>query len=169
MTGLLIEISMNVALYKLKEGTSTSYYWQEGSKILPNRLSISFGTELTHAERKGRMLLEDVIGEVKGNFTRVEQSPLKQHPPFSIHSKIFRPLHFPSVFGYAVMGISNEEGCISRNSEEGLAVFCKVGEGELKVFFWPGITNPSEKDDVLEFVTKKEGWPEMTIPRGYKK
>lgn len=166
MTGLLIEISMNVALYKLKEGTSTSYYWQEGSKILPNRLSISFGTELTHAERKGRMLIENVCGEVKGCFTRAEESPLKRHPPFRIHSKIFRPIHFPSILGYAVIGISNEEGRISRDTEEGLAVFCKAGKDVLKVFFWAGITSPSEKDDVLEFVTKKEGWSETTIPKG---
>lgn len=164
MNGLLIEISMNVALYKLKEGTATSYYWQEGSRILPNRLSISFDSELTHAERKGRMLFENVIGEVKGSFTRIEQSPLKQHPPFRIHSKIFRPIHFPSVLGYAVVGISNKEGRITRNSEEGLVVFRKAGEDMLKVFFWVGITNPAEKDSVLEYVTKKEGRPEMAVP-----
>lgn len=158
MVEAFIENTMNVALYKLKDGTSTSYYWQEGSKILPNRLSISFGAELTHAERKGRMLIESVIGEVKGNFTKDEQSPLKQHHPFGIHTKIFRPLHFPAVLGYGIIGISDENGRITRESEEGIVVFCKAGEGMLEVFFWAGITNPSEKDSVLEFVvmlTKK--------------
>lgn len=155
MVDAFIESTIHEATYKLKDGTSTSYYRQEGSTILPNRLSISIGAELTHAERKGRMLVENVIGEVKGSFTKVEQSPLKQHPPFSIHSKIFRPEHFPLVTGYAIIGISNKEGKISRESEEGIAAFHDAGEGVLHIFFCAGITNPSEKDKVLDFVNRK--------------
>ena len=155
MVDAFIESTIHEAAYKLKEGTFTSYYRQEGSTILPNRLSISIGAELTHAERKGRMLVENVIGEVKGSFTKVEQSPLKQHPPFSIHSKIFRPEHFPMVTGYAIIGISNEDGKISRESEEGLAAFLKDGEGLFRIFFCAGLTNPSEKDKVLDYVNRK--------------
>ena len=164
-----IKSTIQEAIYKLKEGTETSYYWQEGSTILPNRLSISIGAELSHAQKKGRMLAEEIIGEVKGTFKKVEQSPLKQHPPFYIHSKIFRPELSPSVMGYAIIGISNEEGKISRDSEEGLAAICNAGDGVLHIYFCAGITNPTEKETLLAFIDRKEkGMADMATPSGYK-
>jgi hypothetical protein len=164
-----IESTIHEAIYRLKEGTSTSYYWQSGSRILPDRMSISFGAEITHAEKKGRMLAEEVIGEIKGGFKVVEQSPLKQHPPFHIHSKIFRPELSKSVMGYAVIGISNEDGRIARDSEEGLAAICNAGDGVLQIYFCPGITTPTEKERMLAVIDRKEkGWPVEAAPMGYK-
>lgn len=164
-----IEGTIHETFYKLKEGTETSYYWQEGSRILPDRMSISFGAELSHAQKKGRMLAEETIGEVKGRFKKVEQSPLKQHPPFDIHSKIFRPELSPSVMGYAIIGISNEAGKISRDSEEGLAAICNAGEGVLHIYFCAGVTNPTEKECVLAIIDRKEkGMADMATPSGYK-
>ncbi len=162
-------MTIQEADYKLKDGTSTSYYWQRGSKILPNRLSISLGPELTSAERKGRMLIESVIGEVKGTFTKPEQSPLKQHPPFGIHSKIFRPDHYPNILGYSTIGISNADGKITRDSEQGFAAFIRIDPNTLKVFFCVGITNPSQKDSVLEAITRKiERDGLIDHPQGFK-
>lgn len=164
-----IESTILEALYKLKEGTETSYYWQEGSRILPDRMSISFGAELSHAQKKGRMLAEDVVGEVKGTFKKDEQSPLKQHTPFNIHSKIFRPENFPSVLGYGIIGITNEEGRISRDSEEGFVAFCNAGEGVLHIYYCAGISTPSEKECVLGYVSRKEkGGVQAAPPVGYK-
>lgn len=164
-----IENTIHEAFYKLKEGTSTSYYWQAGSRILPNRMSISNGAELSHAVKKGRMLLEEVTGEIKGTFTKVEQSPLKQHPPFNIHSKIFKPELSLSVMGYGIIGISNEAGKISRDSEEGLAAICNAGEGVLHIYFCAGVTNPTEKECVLAIIDRKEkGMADMATPLGYK-
>lgn len=163
-----IKTTIHEAFYKLKEGTETSFYWQEGSTILPNRLSISIGAELSHAQKKGRMLAEEIIGEVKGTFKKVEQSPLKQHPPFYIHSKIFRPELSPSVIGYAIIGISNEEGKISRDSEEGLAAICNAGDGVLHIYFCAGITNPAEKEILLAFIDQKEKGMASATPVGYK-
>lgn len=164
-----IESTIHEAFYSLKEGTETSYYWQEGSRILPDRMSISFGAELSHAQKKGRMLAEEIIGEIKGSFKKVEQSPLKQHPPFSIHSKIFRPELSPSLLGYAIIGISNEAGKISRDSEEGLAAICNAGDGVLHIYFCAGITNPTEKERLLAIIDRKEkGIAGMATPSGYK-
>jgi len=163
-----IEGSIQEATYKKKEGTATSFYRQSGSNILPERVSISFGSELSHAQKKGRMLAEEVIGEVKGTFKKVEQSPLKQHPPFNIHSKIFMPEGFPSVLGYAILGISNEQGKISRDSEEGLAVFIKAGEGVLQIFYCDGITNPAEKEAMLTYIDHKKRDGQEATPVGYK-
>jgi hypothetical protein len=163
------ESTIHESIYKLKDGTSTSYYWQSGSRILPDRMSISFGAELTHAEKRGRMLSEVVVGEIKGSFKKVEQSPLKQHPPFQIHSKIFRPELAESVLGYAVIGISNEEGKISRDSEEGLAAICNAGDGVLHIYFCSGVTNPSEKEWLLAVIDRKEkGAGGKAAPVGYK-
>lgn len=163
-----IKTTIHEAFYKLKEGTETSYYWQKGSTILPNRLSISIGAELSHAQKKGRMLAEEVTGEIKGTFKKVEQSPLKQHPPFYIHSKIFKPENHSSVMGYAIIGISNEEGKISRDSEEGLAAICKAGEGVLHIYFCACITNPTEKEILLSFLDQKEKGMASATPVGYK-
>lgn len=154
MTDLLFNIRVEEATYKLKEGTKDSYYRQSGSTILPNRMSIDFQKELTYAQKKGRMLIERVIGEVRGSFKKTEQSPLKQHPPYGIHSKIFRPQCFPLVNGYATIAISNKEGKISKDSEEGLAAFFKADDGMLHIFFCAGI-NPSEKDKVLAYISQK--------------
>ena len=101
------------------------------------------------------MLTEIVIGEVEGNFKKNEQSPLKQHPPFRIHSKIFRPRSYPLIMGYATIGISNKNGKISSESEEGLAAFFKSDDGMLRIFFCAGITNPSQKEQVLDYVSRK--------------
>lgn len=115
------------------------------------------------------MLAEEVTGEIKGTFKKVEQSPLKQHSPFNIHSKIFRPENHPSVLGYAIIGITNEEGKISRDSEEGLAAICNAGDGVLHIYFCAGITNPTEKELLLAFIDQKEkGMADMATPSGYK-
>ena len=52
-----IASTLQQATYRLKEGTKSSYYWQSGIKILPERLSISGNSEFTKVARKGRNLL----------------------------------------------------------------------------------------------------------------
>ena len=79
-----ISKAMKTATYQHKEGTANSYYWQSGSRILPNRLSISKGSEMTSVQRKRRNLLSPVVGQILGRFTKIEESPLKQHKPFDV-------------------------------------------------------------------------------------
>ena len=147
-----IEATIQVARYELKEGTSSSYYWKSGSRILPNRMSISLNSELSKAERKGRMLIENVIGEVNGKFTTLEDSPLKQHKPFCIHSKIFQPISFP-LLSYGTISVTNQEGRCTRDSEEGLLVFHQAATGVLMLYYMAGVTsNPSDLNAVFSYI-----------------
>lgn len=147
-----INKTIQTSVYTLKEGTETSYYWQSGSKVLPNRLSISFDAELSKAQHKGRMLSRIVLGEVKGTFTKVEVSPLKQNKPFCIHSKIFQSEDYPSLAGYSVIAVSNSENGKCTN-EEGLLIFDKIAENTLQLYYMAGVTcNPSDLLAVLDYV-----------------
>lgn len=157
MNSVFIESTIQVAKYELKEGTSTSYHWKAGSRILPNRMSISFNSELSKAERKGRMISLNVIGEIKASFTKNEESPLKQHKPFNIHSKIFQPVDYPSLC-YGVLAVTNSEGKCTKESEEGLLVFRRNEKGNAFVaYYMAGVTeNPTELDEVLAFVSNNK-------------
>lgn len=151
MNRQFIEATMQVATYQHKQGTETSFYRQEGSTILPNRISYSIGAEITEAQHKGRMLNKEerVIGEIKGIFTKVEVSPLKQNKPFAIHSKIFKTIDYPQLTGYAILAISNEEG--RSKQEEGMLVIHQISSEVLKLFYMQGVTcNPSDKLLVCE-------------------
>lgn len=153
-----IESTIQVATYKLKEGTSTSYYWQKGSTILPNRISFTLGKEITEAKHKGRMLNkeEKVIGEVDATFKKDETSPLKQYKPYNIHSKVFQSIDFPQLTGYATLAVTNEEG--KCKNEEGLLVIVQESESVLTFFYVAGVTcNPGDKMLVCEVVLSMAG------------
>ena len=71
-----IASTLQQGTYRLKEGTKSSYYWQSGTKILPDRLSISKESEMTKVARKGRNLLHSLAGQMVGTFKIHEESSL---------------------------------------------------------------------------------------------
>ena len=79
-----IEAAMQESWYQKKPGTSSSYYFQAGCRILPNRLSIS-RDELSMVRKKGRNLIHPVIGQLIGQFTKGEESPLKANFPYVVN------------------------------------------------------------------------------------
>ena len=102
--------AISVASYHKKEGTTSSYYWQEGTKLLPNRLSIS-KESITKVQRKGRNL-QKISGQCVGNFKKTEESPLKICKPFVLRTQIWQVEDYLQFIGYGTIGITGEDGRI---------------------------------------------------------
>lgn len=140
MTEQFIEAIKQCAIYKRKEGTATSYYWSSGSKVLPDRISIS-REEMRETEHKGRNLQHKIIGQVMGSFKKAEESPLKQYSPFQLRTNIWTMSSFPSFIGYGTIGISNCNGKIDRQSDTGdlIVLYTKVSDWqEITIYYFTG-------------------------------
>ena len=147
-----ISKSMKVAIYARKEDTATSYYWQSGSGILPNRLSIS-KNQMSSVQRKGRNMLHPVSGQLLGTFRVAEESPLKQHKPFKLRTQLWQvPLH-PSFIGYGTIGITNEEGKITDTGD--LVMLFSHDEWEtIYIYYFAGMGNPNDLPQVEKFLAE---------------
>lgn len=154
-----IRLQIKSAIYKRKADTKASFYYQSGDTILPSRLDITLGQVFTKARHKGRMTTEEVVGEIRGQFTKKEESPLKQFKPFKISSKIFRKDEFPQLTGWGGLAVSDEEG--KTTNEEGVAVFNHMEEDQLEIFFVAGKPLPdmilAVCEIVAETIRKREG------------
>ena len=52
-----------------------------------------------------------------GCFTKNEESPLKQNAPYKIRTQIWSINEYPLFIGYGSIGISNNEGKITKESD----------------------------------------------------
>lgn len=147
-----IRNSMQVAFYCHKEGTASSYYWQSGSRILPNRLSISRGSEMTSVRKKGRNILHPVVGQLLGKFKVAEQSPLKQHRPYEVRTQIWQlPLH-PLFIGYGTTGISGESGKVEGDTGDLLVLHTLDQWESICIYYFAGMGNPNDMEQVIRFL-----------------
>lgn len=146
--------SMHSATYLHKEGTSSSYYWQTGSKILPNRLSISRGSEMTNVQRKGRNMLHPVVGQLLASFTKKEESPLKQHKPFAVRTQIWQAPLYPSFIGYGTLGISNEEGKVQGDTGDLVVLYTSSQWTEITIFYFAGMGNVNDMEQVMKYLSR---------------
>lgn len=157
MNDELMKASLSEATYEKKQGTTTSYYWKSGSKILPNRASIN-NVEITKVARKGRNLQHPVVGQFIATFTIKEQSPLKLHKPFNVRTQIWQHEYYPQFIGYGTIGISDAQGKVTDNSDTGdLVIFYseEVNWQTIKVFYLRGMgKNPESMDVAFKFVSK---------------
>lgn len=138
MNRQFIEATIQIATYLRKEGTSSSYYWQSGRKILPNRLGIS-KDQFSSIQKKGRNL-QKVAGQIKSNFTKTEVSPLKRYKPFAVHTQIWGIPEYPLLIGYGSLGISNQNGIIDRTSDtEDLILLNSPSSDweEINIYYFP--------------------------------
>jgi hypothetical protein len=133
-------------------------------------LDISLNAIFSATQHKGRMLTEKPVGEVRGQFKVLEESPLKQHTPFKISSKIFRQVEFPQLIGWAGIAISGEGNRIAKR-EVGVAVFVDLGDDDVKVYFFTGITSlPNNVKAVCGYVSEaiENGGGATPPPSGFK-
>ena len=150
-----IEAAMQESWYQIKLGTSSSYYFQAGCRILPNRLSIS-RDELSMVRKKGRNLIHPVIGQLIGQFTKGEESPLKANFPYVVRTQIWQIPEYPLFIGYGSIGISNEEGKIDRGSDTGDLVILESENPNwerIQIFFFPAMIKQLE--EVITFLSNK--------------
>lgn len=150
----LIRQSLHTAVYQLKEGTKTSYYWQSGSKILPNRASISKGL-MRDVRMKGRALNNTTIGQFKSTFTKKEDSPFKIYKPYCFNTLIFFHEDYPQFIGWGTAGISNENGQIEDTGD--LLIFYSEDANwkTLQVLVFMGMgSNPDTLNEAMRYATK---------------
>ena len=148
-----IKANLLEMVYTKKEGTTTSYYWQSGAKLLPNRLSISKENEFTKVARKGRNLLHSTIGQMVSSFTKSEVSPLKRYKPFCCRTQIWAMEEYPMFIGYGTIGITAEEGGIKDTSD--LVVFYSEDNWQtIKVYCFKGLGKPEFHSQCMSYLNK---------------
>ena len=150
-----IEAAMQESWYQRKPGTSSSYYFQAGCRILPNRLSIS-RDELSIVRKKGRNLIHPVIGQLIGQFTKGEESPLKVNFPYICRTQIWQFPEYPLFIGYGSIGISNEKGKIDRGSDTGDLIVLDAEDPDwerIRFFYFPAMVKGLE--EVMNFLSNK--------------
>lgn len=142
-----IQAAMQESWYERKAGTSSSYYYKAGSRILSNRLSIS-RDKLFNVRKKDRNLIHPVIGQLLGQFTKNEESPLKANSPFMVRTQIWHIPEYPLFIGYGSIGISNEEGKIDRGSdtEDLIILEAEAPDWErIRIFYFPAMIKKLEE------------------------
>ena len=143
-----------VALYQHKESTKDQYYWQSGSRILSNRLSITEG-DVTKVTNKGRMLTNKSVGQCLGRFTQQEQSPLKVNKPFTVRTQIFRRVDYPQFFGYGTCGISGQDGKVVDTGDL-LIFYTSNNRRTFTIFFMRGMAkDPDLINTAFKYATNK--------------
>lgn len=153
----LMKASLSEATYEKKAGTTTSYYWKSGSKILPNRASIK-NVEITKVARKGRNLQDPLAGQFIGKFTIKEESPLKLHKPYNVRTQIWQNEDYPQFIGYGTIGISDAEGRVTDRSDTGdLLVFYSDDTDweNIRIFIFAGMgRTPDARDAAMRYANK---------------
>ena len=153
----MIKASYQEAIYNKKQGTATSYYWQPGSRILPNRASIK-NVEITKVAKKGRNLQDPFAGQFLATFTIKEQSPLKLHKPYNVRTQIWQHEYYPQFIGYGTLGISDAEGRVTDKSDTGdlLVFYSKDADWQtIRIFIFAGMgKNPEHRDCAMKYANK---------------
>ena len=145
--------AMCEALYQRKESTASSYYWRNGAQLLPNRMSISKDS-ITSVQRKGRNL-QKVAGQCVGNFTKLEESPLKICKPYTLRTQIWQQVDFLEFIGYGTIGITGEDGRIYDTGD--LVVFFAEDENwsVIRIFIFNGMgADPDKRDEAMRYASK---------------
>lgn len=147
-----IAMIMQTCYYRLKPETKSSYYWEKGSRILPNRISAQ--ADLFSPIKRSSNTLHPTIGEFKAQFTKKEdsESPLMQHIPYQVHTKIRSNPDYPQFIGYGTCGISNENGHIKDTGD--LMIFYSSDNWEtLKILYFKEMGNPNNIDEAFRYAT----------------
>jgi hypothetical protein len=153
----LLEKFHRVTIYEKKPGTIASYYWVEGDIILPNKLSIT-KDQVARVERAGRNIIHLIAGQLLGQFTKKEVSPLKLHAPYICRTQIWRHPDFSDFVGYGSICISNECGKIDRDSATQDLVVLKKEDGEwgkIRINFFPSMI--LRLNEVFVYLSKRNG------------
>lgn len=152
-----MKASMKEAIYIKKEGTATSYYWKEGARLLPNRLSISSNL-FSNVQRTGRAVANGLmVGQCKGQFTKKETSPLKVCKPYYITTSIWQHPNYLQFIGYGTLGFSNAEAPKGiTDLGDLLVLYSKSSDwGMIHIFYFAGMgQNPTKLEEAMNYACK---------------
>ena len=156
MNEQFIDAIKQTATYRRQDGTATSYYWASGSKLLPNRISIS-REEMRETRHTGRNPLHKIVGQIMGTFKKDESSPLKLNKPFQLRTNIWTVPSFPTFIGYGTIGISNLVGKIDRQSDTGDLVVLQTATLDwqnITIYYFAG--NIMNLELIMEYLYKSQ-------------
>ena len=105
MNKQFIQSCLQKATYARKSNTKTSYIWDSGFTFLPKTLSIFRGGNNVKCAKKGRNL-QNVEAQLKGTFSKKEESHLKQFAPYRVNTQIWEIENYPMFIGYGSIGIT---------------------------------------------------------------
>lgn len=132
MTKQFIDALKQTCIYQRKEDTTSSYYRQAGTTILPERISIN-RKAISTIENLKSSHMHKPIGYIAAHFKKNETSPLKLHKPYKLRTNIWLNEYFSSIIGYGIIGMSNEQGKINRKSEKSDLIILKELEPNWKI------------------------------------
>ena len=154
MENEFLKASFREATYTKKEGTMTSYYWQDGTKLLPNRLSISPNL-LSQVQRSGRAVTNGLmVGQCKGQFTMKEESPLKVCKPYYITTSIWQHPQFLQFIGYGTIGFSDKSSPRGITDIGDLLIFFSEDSDwrTIRIFYFAGMgANPDTLAEAMRY------------------
>ncbi len=151
---------LHAAIYELKAGTKTSYAYQSGQRLLPKTISIAWGMPIGKVANKGRG--ERLrAGQMKAQFTKVEDSPYKQHKPFRVQTAIWPTENHRSVL-YGTIGLTGCSGHIEEDNGD-LILFCTYDRKRILVAVFIGLaTDQSRRPEWLaqavEYIKKNAAY-----------
>lgn len=87
------------------------------------------------------------------NYTKKEQSPLKQNYPFKIRTQIWAMENYPLFIGYGSLAISNEKGIINRESDLGdlIVFFTNDDWHTIQIYYAPKML--MHLNEVMEYLS----------------
>ena len=125
------------AIYKLKPGTSSSYYYQQGESALPNRIGIT-KDKFARVNQSGYKE-HPVNGQIKATYSKKETSIYKQFKPFNIHTSIYQVNEYSYFIGYGSIGISKESGRINDTGDLIILYSHSASWEEVEIHFFPAM------------------------------
>lgn len=119
---------------------------QGDSNLLPYRISIMLGDAMTSIKPSGRGA-KPLVAQLKAKFTTNEVSPYKQYKPYRVQTGLWKVDGKQTLF-YGTLGISNEDGVISRDNADLLLVRTSDWK-RLDIFVFKGLAGLYKQLDSL--------------------
>ena len=116
------------------------------SWLLPHRIGILQGASMASVSGSGRAR-NPLDAQLKGTFTRVEESPYKQNKPFEVQTGLWRVQGERCLF-YGSLGITGTSGRVDRDNGD-LVVVRTSDWQRVEIFIFKGLAGVNKQLDYL--------------------
>lgn len=145
--------SMFVSRYALKPDTTTSFYFQDGFKIIPQRVSL-MNKDARPAKNNGRNR-ENFIMNLDAGFKKrpKEETLLTQNGVSRIHTGIYREPQYPLFLGSGTIGTAGKTGNVKGDNGDVLVLYTPDQPYKIEtivVFYFIGMAD--NKNQVFRFL-----------------
>ncbi|MDD6943787.1 MAG: hypothetical protein SOV24_01035 [Muribaculaceae bacterium] len=145
--------SMLMSRYTLKPDTTTSFYFQDGFKILPQRVSLA-NKDARPAKNTGRNR-KNFINNLEGTFKKrpKEETLLTQNGVSRIHTGIYREPQYPLFLGSGTIGTAGKTGGVKGDNGDLVVLYTPDQPNKIEtivVFYFIGMAD--NKDQVFRFL-----------------